>query len=223
MATNVRNIIIGAARIFISAKDSTSPDWSDSYQDGLDPFAVSPQPTGSYVSDANLGSGKVLDSTKWKDVGFTSEGLEVMYEPTYGEVEVDQQLDVAKLFKSSQRVMLRTTLTEGTLRNLMVVFGEKESNLKSYDSVADSRLDLSVGALNEEPTERQFIAVGNAPTTSTGGDRERIYYARRVLSVESSTHSLRRNEATVFPVTFRLLGDPRYSDTYGRIVDRLIG
>jgi hypothetical protein len=34
---------------------------------------------------------------------------------------------------------------------------------------------------------------------------------------------LRRNEATVFPVTFRLLGDPRYSDTYGRIVDRLIG
>ncbi len=111
MATNVRNIIIGAARIFISAKDSTSPDWSDSYQDGLDPFAVSPQPTGSYVSDANLGSGKVLDSTKWKDVGFTSEGLEVMYEPTYGEVEVDQQLDVAKLFKSSQRVMLRTTLT----------------------------------------------------------------------------------------------------------------
>jgi hypothetical protein len=163
-----------------------------------------------------------LDSTKWKDVGFTSEGLEVMYEPTYGEVNVDQQLDVAKLFKSSQRVMLRTTLTEGTLRNMMVVFGEKEKNLKTFDGNADSRLDLSVGALNEEPTERQFIAVGNAPSTSTGADRERVYYARRVLSVEASNHSLRRNEATVFPVTFRLLGDPRYSDTYGRIVDRLI-
>jgi hypothetical protein len=223
MATNVRNIIIGAARIFISKLDSTSNLWDDAYQDGLDPFAVSPQPTGSYATTANLGSGKPLDPAKWSDVGFTSEGLEVMYEPTYGEVEVDQQLDVAKLFKSSQRVMLRTTLTEGTLRNLMVVFGEKEANLKTYDGEADARLDLSVGALNEEPTERQFIAVGNAPSTSPGNDdRERIYYARRVLSVESSTHSLRRNEATVFPVTFRLLGDPRYSDTYGRIVDRLI-
>ena len=222
MATNVRNIIIGAARIYISKLDSTSAQWTDQYQDELDPFSVTPQPTGSYAAAANLASGKPLDPAKWSDVGFTSEGLEVMYEPTYGEVEVDQQLDVAKLFKSSQRVMLRTTLTEATLRNLMVVFGEKEANLKTYDGNADSRLDLSVGALNEEPTERQFVAVGNAPTTTGAADRERIYYARRVLSVESSSHSLRRNEATVFPVTFRLLGDPRYSDTYGRIVDRLI-
>ncbi len=45
MATNVRNIIIGAARIYISKKDSTTADWTDAYQDGLDPFAVSPQPT----------------------------------------------------------------------------------------------------------------------------------------------------------------------------------
>lgn len=223
MATNVRNIIIGAARIYISKLDSTSASWDDTYQDGLDPFAVTPQPTGSYAAAANIATGKPLDPAKWSDVGFTSEGLEVMYEPTYGEVEVDQQLDVAKLFKSSQRVMLRTTLTEGTLRNLMVVFGEQEANLKTYDGEADARLDLSVGALNAEPVERQFVAVGNAPATSPGNaDRERVYYARRVLSVESSTHSLRRNEATVFPVTFRLLGDPRYSDTYGRIVDRLI-
>jgi hypothetical protein len=32
---------------------------------------------------------------------------------------------------------------------------------------------------------------------------------------------LKRNEATLFPVTFRLLGDPSYSDAYGKIVDRL--
>lgn len=223
MATNVRNIIIGAARIYISKKDSTSADWTDVYQDGLDPFAVSPQPTGSY--SAATGTGAALDSAKWSEVGFTSDGLRVMYEPTFGEVEVDQQLDVAKLFKSSQRVMLSTTLTEGTLRNLLVVFGASENDLKTYDAVPDSRLDLTVGALNAEPTERQFVAVGNAPGATVGGaskDRERIYYARRVLSVEASEHALTRNEATRFPVTFRLLGDPRYSDTYGRIVDRIV-
>lgn len=223
MATNVRNIIIGAARIYISKKDSTTADWTDAYQDGLDPFAASPQPTGSYVS--STGTGGALDSAKWSEVGFTSDGLRVMYEPTFGEVEVDQQLDVAKLFKSSQRVMLATTLTEGTLRNLLVVFGASESDLKTYDAVADARLDLSIGALNAEPVERQFIAVGNAPGATVGGvakDRERVYYARRVLSVEASEHALTRNEATRFPVTFRLLGDPRYSDTYGRIVDRIV-
>jgi|688.fasta_scaffold04911_20 hypothetical protein len=223
MATNVRNIIIGAARIYISKKDSTTADWTDAYQDGLDPFAVSPQPTGSYV--ASTGTGGALDTAKWSEVGFTSDGLRVMYEPTFGEVEVDQQLDVAKLFKSSQRVMLATTLTEGTLRNLLVVFGASEDDLKTYDAVPDARLDLSIGALNAEPVERQFVAVGNAPGATVGGvakDRERVYYARRVLSVEASEHALTRNEATRFPVTFRLLGDPRYSDTYGRIVDRIV-
>jgi len=185
MATNVRNIIIGAARIYISKKDSTTADWTDAYQDGLDPFAASPQPTGSYV--ASTGTGGALDTAKWSEVGFTSDGLRVMYEPTFGEVEVDQQLDVA--------------------------------------AVPDARLDLSIGALNAEPVERQFVAVGNAPGATVGGvakDRERVYYARRVLSVEASEHALTRNEATRFPVTFRLLGDPRYSDTYGRIVDRIV-
>jgi len=36
----------------------------------------------------------------FRHTGFTTEGLEVSYEPDYGEVEVDQLLDSAKLFKA---------------------------------------------------------------------------------------------------------------------------
>jgi hypothetical protein len=213
MATT-RNIIIGAANIFLTKSDSTVAGYTIP-----DPFAVTT--TGSFNDAVNQGTGKALDSAKWNNVGFTSDGLEVTYEPTYGEVEVDQQLDVAKLFKSSQRVMLKTTFTEATLKNLLIVFGLKESQYSGADTAEESIL-LGIGALNEEPTERALVAVGNAPRTSTNNnDRERIYYARRVLSVESSSHSLKRNEATLFPVTFRLLGDPSYSDAYGKIVDRL--
>lgn len=221
MAYNVRNIIIGAANIFIGQQDSTETGYTIP-----DPFSVAAVVgaggTKSFNEAANQATGKPLDPAKWRNVGFTSEGLEVMYEPTYGEVEVDQQLDVAKLFKSSQRVMLRTTFTEATLKNLLVVFGLKGSQYTGDDADQESLL-LGIGALNEEPTERALVAVGNAPATSDSNeDRERVYYARRVLSVESSSHSLRRNEATLFPVTFRLLGDPTYSDAYGRIVDRVI-
>jgi len=47
--------------------------------------------------------------------------------------------------------------------------------------------------------------------------------ARRVLNVEASSHSYRRNEATVFPLSFRLLPDPAFSGAeYGMIVDRQI-
>lgn len=214
MATNtVRNIIIGAASIYISADDSTETGYTIP-----DPFSLTPASGASYAA-----SGGVLDSSAaWRSVGFTSDGLEVMYEPTFGEVEVDQQLDVAKLFKQSQRVMLRTTFAEATLRNLLVVFGAKDSDYAGSDAAQESLL-LSVGALNEEPTERALVAVGNAPRTSDANeDRERVYYARRVLSVESSSHQLSRNESTRFPVTFRLLSDPNYSDAYGKIVDRVL-
>jgi hypothetical protein len=228
MAGVTRNIIIGAASIFISKLDSTDSAWTESYQDGLDPF-VTADPGVSLLEQT--GASDALDTTpsgKWRDIGFTSEGLEVMYEPTFGEVEVDQQLDVAKLFKQSQRVMLNTTFTEATLTNLLVVFGLKGEFLQNnVDGDPESQMLLNVGALSEEPTERQLVAVGRAPRgipgTSGNEERERVYYTRRVLSVESSTHALRRNEATVFPVTFRLLSDSRYSSgTYGKIVDRVI-
>lgn len=35
----------------------------------------------------------------FRNVGYTSNGLELQYQPDFGEVQVDQQLDVAKLFK----------------------------------------------------------------------------------------------------------------------------
>jgi non-canonical (house-cleaning) NTP pyrophosphatase len=54
---------------------------------------------------------------------------------------------------------------------------------------------------------------------------ERVYYARRVLSVQQSQFNLARNAATTFPVTFRLLpsGDSAYAgQEYGKIIDRVL-
>ena len=76
--------------------------------------------------------------------------------------------------------------------------------------------------LGEAPTERQLVAIGQAPTaTSTAS--ERIYYARRVLSVQQSQFSLARTTPTTFPVTFRLLPDANQAGTeYGKIIDRVL-
>jgi hypothetical protein len=81
---------------------------------------------------------------------------------------------------------------------------------------------LEAGALGAAPTERQLIAVGQAPT-SEASETERVYYARRVLSVEQSQFSLARTAATTFPVTFRLLPDVNaVGSEYGKIIDRVI-
>ena len=209
MAYQVRNIIIGAAALYISSDDSTDVAW------GSGP-ALPASPS------AGLSFTTALDAdTNFRHTGFTTEGLEVSYEPDYGDVEVDQLLDSAKLFKQSMRVMVNTTLAEAALENLLVAWGQQSATLTSTASTTE--LGIAAGALGDEPVERALVAVGPGPKTAGGDKRERIYHARRVLSVESTAHSVKRNEAKVFPVSFRLLPDPNFSGSeYGIIRDRNI-
>jgi hypothetical protein len=159
-------------------------------------------------------------------VGYTNNGLQITYNPTYDAVTVDQLLDTAKLFKSAMEVMIATEMSEGTLENVLTVFGQSSTTLTTTGSGTSEKktLGLAAGALGVAPTERQLIAVGQAPTADASAT-ERVYYARRVLSVQQSQFSLARNTPTTFPVTFRLLpsGDSAYAgQEYGKIIDRVL-
>jgi len=157
----------------------------------------------------------------YTNVGFTNNGLQITYNPTYGSVTVDQLLDTAKLFKESMEVMIATEMSEATLFNVLTVFGQKSTSKSGTLSATQAEvLNIAGGALLEAPTERQLLAVGAAPTVASP-NTERVYYARRVLSVQQSQFSLARNNPTTFPVTFRLLPDTNYSGSeYGKIIDR---
>jgi hypothetical protein len=207
MTYQVRNIIIGAAALYISAKDSTAANYT---------APTLPAGTAGQSVTAALDTA----TTDWRHAGFTTEGLEVSYEPDYGDVQVDQLLDSAKLFKQSMKVTVKTTLAEASLENLLVAWGQQATTLTSGSSTTD--LGIAAGALGDEPVERSLVAVGPGPRSSADNSkRERIYHARRVLSVEASSHSVKRNEATVFPVSFRLLPDPNFAgQEYGVIRDR---
>lgn len=229
----VRNIIVGAAQVFISKGDSTG-----SYAKVMPKFGSTATAAG-FLETAP-------QTTDWRNVGFTSEGFEISYEPQYGEVEVDQLLDSARIFKTQLRVMLRTSMSEGTLENVRTAFGQSNdtqvTNVYStagstptgaHSEYSDTGLDtntdnknvlqLSAGALGEAPVERALIAVGpGATSVNNPGNTERVYLARRVLSMETVSHALRRNEATVYPVTFRCLPDDDFSGAeYGEILDRV--
>jgi hypothetical protein len=208
MAYKHQNVIVGAAAIYLSVKDSTDAAWNGGP-------AVPAGTSGNSVTVA------LEASSDWVSTGYTSDGLEIAYEPNYGEVEVDQSLDTVKMFKQSMTMSANTTFAEATLKNLLIVMGQKAATLT--ETSGSEELGLSAGALGDDPVERALVAVGRAPAAADGKKRERIYYARRVLSVETSNHSLRRNEATVFPVSFRLLPDAAYADKeYGTIKDRVI-
>jgi hypothetical protein len=171
-------------------------------------------------------------TNKFRNVGYTNNGLQITYNPSYGSVTVDQLLDTAKLFKESMEVMIATEMAEGTLENILAVFGQGTSTLSNSGTAAaaKSTLGLEAGALGAAPNERQLVAVGAAPQGGTAASdgtlgliAERVYYARRVLSVQQSQFSLARNAASTFPVTFRLLPDGiKVGQEYGLIIDRII-
>jgi hypothetical protein len=237
---NARNILVGASPLFLSVTDITSPDYVESAPAGvLNAFAANKNKTvpafkteTSYTDSLNLvdtttaataAVSPALDTKGafYRNVGYTNNGLQVTYNPSYGSVTVDQLLDTAKLFKESMEVMIATEMAEGTLENVLAVFGQASSTLTN----SGKKLGIAGGALGEAPTERQLIAVGQSPTSAAESKTERVYYARRVLSVQQSQFSLARNAASTFPVTFRLLpsGDASHAgQEYGFIVDRVL-
>lgn len=217
MVYNARNIIVGAAALFFSVQDSTD----GSYTGSLLP-----------ATTANVSYSETLagDATNWRHAGYTSEGLELAYEPDWTDIEVDQLLDSAKVFKTSMRATLNTTLVESQLENLLVAWGQGNDTLDpvmdtaTTPAEAGTQIGIAGGGLGDEPVERALVAVGPAPRSAAGEKRERVYFARRCLSVDSVSVAVRRDEATMFPVSFRLLPDPAFVDAeYGFIRDRNLG
>ena len=239
---NAKNILVGASPLFISNTDSTD---TTNYVDNAEPGSSSAAAYVSGTSYTTSLNAVTSGAFYYRNVGYTNNGLQITYNPTYGSVTVDQLLDTAKLFKESMEVMIATEMAEGTLENLLAVFGQPGDNanssaLSSTETLTTESgfttgtanktrtLGLAAGALGIAPTERQLIAVGQAPSTTDGANNkstERVYYARRVLSVQQSQFSLARNAATTFPVTFRLLpsGESAYAgQEYGKIIDRIL-
>jgi hypothetical protein len=234
---NAKNILVGASPLFLSVDDSTVPGYDDSMEAGVantgsaDNSTLVPafESEESYTDTLNgltVNTAGGLTAAAYRNVGYTNNGLQISYQPTFDSVTVDQLLDTAKLFKSAMMVQISTEMAEGTLENILAVFGQKKGTLASAGSglTATDTLGLEAGALGAAPTERQLIAVGQAPTSEASAT-ERVYYARRVLSVEQSQFSLARTAATTFPVTFRLLpsGDSAHvGSEYGKIIDRVL-
>ena len=202
------NVIVGAAAFFINDNTLTPStlaslavlDSSDSYKDTL------------------------TSAASYTNVGYTMNGLELQFQPDFGEVQVDQILDVARLYKQGMQVNLATAFAEATLENLLVALAYSDSKLTGNKNASTGQtLNLSAGDIGDVPVERGIVAVGpGSGDPLTFADKERIYAAYRALSIENVTVSAKRDEPSMFEVSFRLLPEDT-SGSYGKIIDRTYG
>ena len=178
------NIIVGAAALFIKANGPVDP---------TDAVAEMPDfdDTASY-KDTLTDSATAM---AWRNVGYTQNGMEITITPDFGEVEVDQLLDSAKIFKQGMQVTLNTTFAEATLENLLYAIAAAPRDLNgglvdvafddvlgaglpdTYSGIRDERFDgdpvgIADGVLVNEDADGVISATGQNPElnpTAPGG------------------------------------------------------
>jgi hypothetical protein len=218
---DAKNIIVGAAQVFVAnggpleyySGNGANAEYrfSGGVASGIPAFSASARYADTLASA----------SATWTNVGYTMNGLEIQFQPDFGEVQVDQLLDVARMYKQGMQVNLVTAFAEATLENLLIATAANSSDLVT--GASRDALNMQSGNLGEVPLERALVAVGPGsgdPTATGVAAIERVYVALRVLSIESVTVSAKRDEASMFEVTFRLM--PASNGSYGKIVDRVV-
>ena len=190
MAVNVSNIIVGEATIKLGT---------------------------------NANATSIAAMNNFADIGATQNGLEISWEPDMVDIEIDQFGDAAKVIQSKVKVMVKTTLAEGTLNNLATAWNYDSAtggaDIIANNDGANSQTFL-FGAQGVIPYEKALVVTGTAPGSTAASTLTRKFYTKRAISMESSTISMKRAEATMFTVGFRIL--PTVADVgyeYGKIVD----
>lgn len=217
------NIIVGAAALFTYESGPLGLDANGKLTDTQAELDLPALVDGTTYRET------LTADADFRNVGYTMNGLEIQFQPDFGEVQVDQVLDVAKLYKQGMQVNLNTTFAESTLENLLFAVAGAPGDVTTVTGpnattglfAGNKAFNMSAGDIGECPVERGLVAVGpGTGDCAAGEDLERIYVAYRALSIESVTVAAKRDEATMFEVSFRLL--PNDDASYGKIVDRTI-
>ena len=147
------------------------------------------------------------------DVGYTSDGVEIEKGMDVFEKLVDQELDALDIVPVQYMMTVRTQMAEASLANLYKVWNETNG-----PATSGTYRTLKLGYQQEIP-EHELVFVGKSPEGYT-----RTYTLWRAKSVESSAHSLKKDDKIVVPVSFRCLPDFDKSEDerYGQIVDKIL-
>src|SRR6266536_2378397 len=164
----VANITTGPSNIFIAPYTGTFPSFSGSPTDFT-------------------GAGFTLP-------GFTQDGIEWDYTPTWKDIMVDEKLSPAKKLITAHKLVVTAKLAETTLQNLQYAIAAATFN--GTDT-------LTVGSVQQAP-EFTLGWMGACPGFPQG-TRQAILY--RVVSIASTKAHYQRKDMAVYNIQFEALDE----------------
>jgi len=137
-------------------------------------------------------TGSATDFVNFTPSGFTQDGVEWDYTPTWKDIMVDELLGPAKKKLTGHKLLVSAKLAETTLQNL---------NLAIAASTLVSSTVLTIGSLEEAP---EFILGWMGPSPN-GGTRQAL--VDRVVSIAATKAHYQRKDMAVYQVQFEALAD----------------
>lgn len=153
-----------------------------------DTFGVS-EPADTAVASAPGGT--------WVDVGGTVGGVTLSVSQEYAVLEVDQIVDDAGRRLTKREMMVKTSLAEPTLVNLALALNGGTSGSGGTAGTSYLSYDPAMDTSATQPTYKALLFDGYAPNGKT-----RRVIVRKVLSIDAIETAYKKDEQTVFPVSF---------------------
>lgn len=148
------------------------------------------------AGDANnisIGSAQVCVNNS--DIGFTTGGVKISYQPTFVEVRADQVGGIVKRYKQEERLFVEFELIEITIERLREIFGYPTSNL--WDSNTALYLGYLSGCSLEEVPLR-IISPGLGCCT-------REWNFTKAISVSEAELNFQRDQESRISAKFEIL------------------
>jgi len=145
-------------------------------------------------TDANLGS---EPGGAFGNVGFTRDGVELVINQEFSELEIDQVPDVPERRLTRRELVIRTNLAEPTLDNLKAALngGTLSAPTEAGPTTYGSRSYEPTNGTTGRPDYSAFIFDGIAPE----GMPRRVII-RKGLQIGDVTFAYRKNNQTVYTV-----------------------
>lgn len=132
-------------------------------------------------------------ASAWTDLGGTQDGVKLVIDQTYVELEVDQITLRVGSRRTKQDFTIETSLAEATLENLAIVLnGGTAASGSGYKS-----FDPDVSSSANQPDYFAIILDGLAPEQLT-----RRVIGRRMLNIDSVEQAYTKDKMTLIPAKF---------------------
>lgn len=144
-----------------------------------------------YVADVGTADANMFSAAY--DVGGTSGGVEISYEPEYKDIEVDQEFAPIAKKKIREKMTVKTTMAESTLQNILLAWGLPATRL-SNGTLSFGESEVS------DAVEKQVYIRGKGPN-----GQNRTVKLWRCTPQGNATFAFKKDDVTFVNVEFMVL------------------